>query len=145
VAEWFSIEVLNGAGSARQWVDGVGDELVHAGLNAGATDWEWHHHSWGSVFEIEFADETAFEHFRNLPVVTAALDRVPDSVNGLLVHRGRGGSSGSRRPRRPRPIEGSGAASLPVPEEASRESVLERATAAVFLGEASNEPLLQPA
>lgn len=54
---------------------------------------------------------------RNRPVVEAALDAVPDRVNGLLIHRGRGGSSGTRRPRRPIPMAGSGAVALPEPED----------------------------
>ncbi len=117
MAEWFSIEVSDGPGSARAWADVQGDALVQAGLGLGATDWEWHHHPWGSVLEIELHDEATFERFRALPVVVAALEAVPDPLRGLLVHRGRGGSSGSRRPRRPLPIAGAGSAALPVPDE----------------------------
>lgn len=117
MAEWFSIEVRNGDGSARAWADAYGDALVQAGLGEGAVDWEWHHRPWGSIFEIEFADDEDFERFRNLAVVEAALDAVPDRVNGLIVYRGRGGSSGARRPRRPKPFAGAGAAALPLPEE----------------------------
>jgi hypothetical protein len=50
-------------------------------------------------------------------VVRAALDAAPDPVHGLLLHRGRGGSAGSRQPRRPRPFTGAGSAALPIPEE----------------------------
>jgi hypothetical protein len=117
MAEWFSIEVLNGASSAMAWADAYADILAQAGISEGAVDWQWHHHRWGSLLEIEFADEADFERFRNLPVVEAALDAVPDRVNGLLIHRGRGGSSGTRRPRRPIPMAGSGSAALPLPEE----------------------------
>jgi len=49
--------------------------------------------------------------------VRTALDSVPDPVGGLLVYRGRGGSSGASFPRRPRPLAGSGAAALPLPTE----------------------------
>lgn len=112
MAEWFSIEVLNGTSSARVWSEGYGDAIVQAGMAHGAVDWEWHHHSWGTVFEIELSDEAEFDKFRNLPIVEAALDAVPDRVNGLMIHRGRGGSAGARRPRRPRPISGSGAVAL---------------------------------
>ena len=47
----------------------------------------------------------------------AALDAVPDPVTGVLVYRGRGGSSGKRNPRKPRPLIGSGSAALPMPED----------------------------
>ncbi|HUZ22097.1 MAG TPA: hypothetical protein VMU75_16175 [Acidimicrobiales bacterium] len=117
MAEWFSIEVLNGASSAMAWADAFADVLTQAGISEGAVDWQWRHHPWGSLLEIEFADELDFERFRSLPVVEAALDAVPDRVNGLLIHRGRGGSSGTRRPRRPVPMVGSGSAALPLPEE----------------------------
>jgi hypothetical protein len=117
VSEWFSIEVLNGTSSARAWVEAYGDAIVQAGMSQGAVDWEWQHHSWGSVLEIEFSDEADFERFRSSPVLEAAFDAAPDRVNGLLIHRGRGGSSGARSPRRPRPMSGSGSVALPLPEE----------------------------
>ena len=50
-----------------------------------------------------------------IPWKSAALDAVPDPVNGLLVYRGRGGGAGSVSPRRPRPSAGAGAMSLPEP------------------------------
>ncbi len=117
MAEWFAIEVLDGPGSARAWADAHGDALVQAGFGLGATDWGWHHLPWGSVLELELPDEAAFERFRDLPAVVAALEAVPDPLHGLLVHRGRGGSSGSRRPRRPLPMAGAGSAALPIPEQ----------------------------
>jgi hypothetical protein len=132
MSEWFSIEVLNGTSSARDWAETSGDVLVNEGLGEGATDWSWHHHRWGSLLEIEFPDEVAFERFRNRPGVIAALDRVPDPVSGLIVHRGRGGSSGARRPRRPTPLRGSGAAALPLPEESTRDIELEGILATVI-------------
>lgn len=117
MAEWFSIEVLNGASSARQWSDGAIDVLVNDAIVSGASEWSLHQFPWGCVVEFEFADEAMFERFRTLPSTAAALERVPDPVNGLLVHRGRGGSSGTRFPRHPIPLRGSGAAALPLPEE----------------------------
>jgi hypothetical protein len=50
-----------------------------------------------------------------VPQVRAALDAVPDRVNGLLIYRGRGGGAGvpSRKPRRP--SAGAGALELPEP------------------------------
>jgi hypothetical protein len=64
------------------------------------------------VLEVSFAEEADWLRFRGLPAVRAALDGVPDPVNGLLVYRGRGGSSGSRSPRRPRPAPTAGAMAL---------------------------------
>ena len=65
------------------------------------------------VFEVLFETEEQWEAFRGLPVVRAALDAVPDPVNGLLIYRGRGGGAGAREPRRPKPAPGSAAVSLP--------------------------------
>jgi hypothetical protein len=117
--QWWSIEVLNGEVSADVWRGSHGSFLVEAALTNGARDWSWHHHTWGVVLEVCFADEQAWEAFRALPAVQAALDAVPDPVNGLLVYRGRGGSAGSRSPRRPRPQAGAGAAPMPVEPEPS--------------------------
>jgi hypothetical protein len=117
MAEWFSIEVSNARwSSATGWMDAFGDDLVTTALHEGASGWELQRHPWGVVIEIEFGEESAFERYRALPLVTAALDNVPDPVNGLFVHRGRGGSAGSDRPRRRPPLLGSGAAALPMPD-----------------------------
>lgn len=121
MAEWFTLEVQNGQASAGQWADAFGDEFVSVALSNGATNWEWHRPSWGVLLEIEFVDEESFERFRKLPFVTAALDEVPDPQNGLIFHRGRGGSSGNRDPRRTRPLLDSGAEALPIPEESEVE------------------------
>jgi hypothetical protein len=67
------------------------------------------------VFEVEFGTDAEWEAFRTLPMVQAALDGVPDPVNGLLVYRGRGGGAGSVSPRKPRPTAGAGAMALPEP------------------------------
>ncbi len=117
MAEWFSIEVFDGKFTARAWAEAFGDSLVQTAMWHAATDWEWHYLSWGVVLELEFKDELVWGEFRDSVVVKAALDAVPDPVNGLIVKRGRGGSSGSASPRRPRPLAGSGAASLPLPIE----------------------------
>jgi hypothetical protein len=117
MAEWFSIEVLDGTSSARAWREAFGDRLVAAAYGSGMTDWSWAEHGWGVVLEVELPDEFAFDRFREHPAVQAAFDAVPDPVGGLLVHRGRGGSSGARLPRRPRPFAGAGAVSLPEPHE----------------------------
>jgi hypothetical protein len=115
MSEWYSIEVFDGASLASLWADLHGDNLLESALSAGAKDWSWHGHSWGVVLELEFADTKTFEAWRALPHVQAALDGVPDPLSGVIVYRGRGGSSGSSRPRRPRPLLGSGAAALPLP------------------------------
>jgi hypothetical protein len=114
---WFSLEVFDGASSAALWAEAHGDGIVESAFGAGATDWSWHRHTWGTVLELEFDDDQAWERFQVLPIVVAALDNVPDPVSGLLIYRGRGGSAGRVEPRRPRPLTGSGAAALPLPFE----------------------------
>jgi len=117
MSEWFSIEVFDGASSASMWASAHGDPLVESALLMGARDWSWHHHSWGVVLELEFADTKSWEAWRAAVHVQAALDAVPDPISGLIVYRGRGGTSGTSRPRRPRPLLGSGSAALPLPWE----------------------------
>ena len=111
-----SIEVLDGRFSAGLWAEAWGDFLAETALVTGALDWSWHRHSWGVVLELTFADEAAWDRFRALPSVQGALDAVPDPVSGIIVYRGRGGSAGVWEPRRPRPLLGSGAAALPLPD-----------------------------
>jgi hypothetical protein len=117
MAEWLSIEIFDGPHPASSWRDSYGEALTEAALTNGAQDWIWHEHRWGLVLEVLFDTDDAAEAFRHLPAVRAALDAVPDPVNGLLVYRGRGGGSGSRVPRRPRPHLGSGAAEPDHPPE----------------------------
>jgi len=117
MSEWYSIEVFDGASSAAMWAELHGDPLLESALSTGAKDWSWHHHSWGVVLELEFEDAKSWETWRARPHVQAALDAVPDPISGLIVYRGRGGSSGTSRPRRPRPLLGSGSAALPLPWE----------------------------
>ena len=115
MAEWFSIEVIDGGYAASSWADAHGDALVWAAQEHGATDWDWHRHTWGVVLEVELPDEAAWDAYLASPAVRAALDAVPDPAFGVITYRGRGGSAGARDPRRPRPIAGAGAAELPVP------------------------------
>jgi hypothetical protein len=68
---------------------------------------------------VQFEDSDQWQAFRSLPAVRAALDAVPDPVNGLLIYRGRGGSSATGKPRKPRPAPSSAAAALPEPEPES--------------------------
>jgi len=110
---WWSIEILDGALPASAWHRAYGSSLVEGAITNGAVDWAWHHHRWGVLFEIAFANFDAWARFRRLPIVGAALDAVPDPVNGLLIYPGRGGSASSSQPRRPRPNLGAGAAALP--------------------------------
>lgn len=115
MAHWMSIEVLDGTFPASRWADAHGDALVEAALSSGALDWSWHRHSWGVVFEVAFADEQGWDRYRDLHGVVAALEVVPDPNFGLIISRGRGGSAGTRDPRRPTLLSGSGAAALPLP------------------------------
>ena len=115
MGQWYSIEVLDGVYSAAGWAEAFGDSLVTEALAGGASNWDWHRHTWGTVFEVEFADDEAWLLFRASLTVQTALDAVPDPVSGLIIYRGRGGSAGGREPRRIRPLTGSGAASLPLP------------------------------
>ena len=101
MAEWWSIEVFHAdLSTARQWKDSYAGALIEAALANGARNWAWHEHPAGVVLEVAFRDDAAWEAFRALPAVAAALDAAPDPVNGLIIYRGRGGSSGSRWPRR---------------------------------------------
>jgi len=113
---WWSIEVLDGrGGAARSWQDAHGGALTEAAITNGAYDWAWQKHTWGVLLEIAFASDERWQTYRALPAVRAALDAVPDPVNGLLIYPGRGGSAGRVKPRRPKPVAGAGAA--PLPEE----------------------------
>jgi hypothetical protein len=117
MAEWWSIEVFDAELSATQWRDSYSSQLIESALAHGAVDWEWHIHRWGVVFEVAFPDEAQWAVFRALPGVRAALDAVPDPVNGLLIYRGRGGGAGAAAPRRPRPAAGAGMMALPEPDD----------------------------
>jgi hypothetical protein len=128
VAEYWTIEVENrgvepAVGeastlalgySAQRWKDSYEEALVEAAITHGAKEWNWVFREWGVVLELGFADEADWLRFRATPGVKAALDAVPDPVNGLSVYPGRGGSSGVRVPNRPRPRPLAGGA---IPEE----------------------------
>jgi hypothetical protein len=120
MAEWWSIEVFDGEFRARQWQDAYSSTLIESAVTAGATGWEWHEHRWGVVFEVEFGEGSRRETFRAILAVQAALDAVPDPVDGLLVYRGRGGGAGASSPRTPRPAAGAGAMALPEPGAGER-------------------------
>ncbi len=116
MAEWWSIEVLHADFSAFQWQRAHDSELIEAALTNGALDGTWHADRWGVAFEVCFETAADWEAFRALPVVRAALDAVPDPVNGLLIYRGRGGTSAAGKPRRPKPAPSTGAMALPEPD-----------------------------
>ena len=112
---WMSIEVIDGSSAASLWADAHGDALVESALSTGAVDWSWHRHTWGVVFEVAFTDEEAWERFRGLHGVRAALDAVPDPDFGLVISRGRGGRARAAEQRGPAGVTGAGAAALPLP------------------------------
>jgi hypothetical protein len=116
MAEWWSIEVLHGELSAYRWQEQHDSALIEAALTNGAIDGSWHAGSWGVIFEVLFETSEQWEAFRALPAVRAALDAVPDPVNGLLVYRGRGGGADARKPRKPKPAPTASAVSLPEPQ-----------------------------
>lgn len=121
MAEWWSIEVFHGDTlPASRWKDAYEDSLTEAAVTNGAQYWEWREFSYGVVFEVCFATDDQWEAFRNLPAVRAALDSVPDPVNGLLVYRGRGGAAGGRKPRKPKPAPSAAALELEEPREERR-------------------------
>ncbi len=116
MAEWWSIEVFSGDKlPASGWRYAYEDELTEAAITHGALYYEWHDSEYGVIFEVLFPGDAEFEAFRNLPAVSAALDAVPDPVNGLLIYRGRGGAAGGTKPRKPKPAPSAAALELEEP------------------------------
>jgi hypothetical protein len=118
MAEWWSVEVFHGEFRASGWQQSYSASLIESAISHGAADWSWIERPHGVVFEVCFPDEARWAAFRSLPAVRAALDAVPDPVNGLFIYSGPGGSSGVRHRRRPKPHPAAGAAELPLPTEA---------------------------
>lgn len=114
--EWLTIEVFDAEAPASAWLRAHLDDLIQTALGCAAVYWDDHPHRWGVVVEFAFADEAARARFRDHPALRAALDAVPDPVNGLLVYPGRGGGADAAVPRRPRPRLGAGAVALPEPD-----------------------------
>jgi hypothetical protein len=110
-----ALEVLDAAFSAESWRHAWGDTITTAAMSWSGLDWEWRHRTWGLIFLVAFPSEAEYEEWRKLPAVIAALDAVPDPVNGLVFHRGWGGTSGSGEPRRGKPRAGAGGAEIPEP------------------------------
>jgi hypothetical protein len=109
-----AIEVIDGAFPASSWQQAYGDALTNAAMSWSGLDWEWRAFRWGLLFMVAFPSEAEYDEWRKMPVVVAALDAVP---NGVVFHRGWGGTSGGREPRKPRPIAGAGAAELAFEED----------------------------
>jgi Protein of unknown function (DUF3073) len=121
MAEWWSIEVFSGDKlPASGWRYAYEDELTEAAITNGAHYYEWHNTEYGVIFEVLFPGDSEWEGFRALPAVRAALDGVPDPVNGLLIYRGRGGAAGGTKPRKPKPAPGAAALELEEPKEEGR-------------------------
>jgi len=121
MAEWWSIEVFSGDKlTATGWRYAYEDELTEAAITNGALYYEWHDSEYGVIFEVLFPSDSEWESFRGLPAVRAALDGVPDPVNGLLIYRGRGGAAGGTKPRKPKPAPGAAALELEEPKEERR-------------------------
>jgi hypothetical protein len=120
---WWSLEILDSSRmTGARWREAHAAALIEAAISHGAKDWYWHQLSWGVVFEIAFEEWDGWSAYRDLPVVTAALDAAPDPLNGVLIYPGRGGSSGERMPRRPVPPLGAGAAPIPpLPDDVYRD------------------------
>ena len=121
MAEWWSIEVFSGDKlPASRWRYAYEDELTEAAITHGALYYEWHDSQYGVIFEVLFPGDAEWEAFRALPAVRAALDGVPDPVNGLIIYRGRGGAAGETKPRKPKPAPGAAALELEEPRRRVR-------------------------
>jgi hypothetical protein len=119
-----SIEVLDAEFSAESWRSAYGDMLTATAIEHGAEEWQWIERSWGLVLEIAFSKQRDAERWRELPGIRSAFDAVPDPVNGLVFHRGWGGTSGSGEPRRRGPRAGAGGAEVPLPDDPERVDVV---------------------
>lgn len=136
MAEWWSIEVFSGDKlPASSWRYAYEDELTEAAITHGAIYYEWHDTQQGVIFEVLFSTDEQWEAFRALPAVRAALDGVPDPVDGLLIYRGRGGAAGSPKPRKPKPAPSAAALELEVPRKLRRMRRLRRNAADELLRE----------
>jgi hypothetical protein len=139
MAEWWTVEVFSGDKlPASGWRYAYEDELTEAAITHGALYYEWHDSQYGVIFEILFPSDAEFEAFRELPAVRAALDAVPDPVNGLIIYRGRGGAAGSTKPRKPKPAPSAAALEL---EEPTEEPVAKAARRMRYRAEAIDELL----
>ncbi len=143
MAEWWSIEVFSGDKlPASAWRYAYEDELTEAAITNGALYYEWYDSQYGVIFEVLFPSDEQWEAFRALAAVRAALDAVPDPVNGLLIYRGRGGAAGSPKPRKPKPAPS--AAALELEEPRSERLIRLLRSRAKAVDELLRQPILEP-
>jgi len=135
-----AVEILDAQFSADSWRRAWGDALTTSAMSWSGLDWEWRHRTWGLIFLVAFPSQAEYDEWRKMPVVIAALDAVPDPVNGVVFHRGWGGTSGSGEPRRGKPLAGAGGAEIPEPIEL----VLDDAVAGV-VGDAVDDAIVRTA
>ncbi len=101
--------------SAFAWWETVSEQIISAAFQFSALDFSITVRSWGVVFEVAFVAESYADAFRDGAAMRSAIDQL--GILRLEVTSGRGGgTAGARLPRRPRPILGSGAAELPLPD-----------------------------
>lgn len=117
VLEPFDLDLADPAQqSAHQWWASVSDQLISAAFQHSALDYEVTLKTWGVVFDVGFGTDELAEAFRNGEAMGSAMDQL--GPLRLEVTSGRGGGTASVRvPRRDRPLLGSGAAALPLPEQ----------------------------
>lgn len=110
-----SIEIFNGAYTARNWADAHSDTLVETAVTEGAIDWELKKTAWGMVLEVAFPSEAHWERFRDSESVRTILGTVPDPLQGVLIYRGRSLDGGKSAGKKPKPKIGSGSNALSLP------------------------------
>lgn len=111
---WMSIEVFDGTFSARSWADTHIDSIIETAITHGAIDWELLPTAWGVAFEVEFANEAAWNAFRMSDAFDLAFAHVPNARN-VLIYRGRSLDGGATSWRKPKPKSGAGSEALPLP------------------------------
>ncbi len=65
MAEWLTVEVLDGGEPASSWRRAYGDGPVEAAITQGARYWEWHDTRWGVVLEVVVDDDDRLERDGN--------------------------------------------------------------------------------
>jgi len=70
--EYWTIEVLDAEyAAAAMWRTAYGERLAETAVTHGAKEWGWGARDWGVIFEVAFADEADWLHFRATPAVCA--------------------------------------------------------------------------